>query len=73
MKSLYHRFKDAGCRLDNWQSDLYVQDSPEARKIIVEASEDEKANMNRFYSGDLWYEFPFAFEPFWEARRTTDG
>lgn len=34
MKSLYERLKSAGCDLDSHESDLYVKDTPEARKII---------------------------------------
>jgi hypothetical protein len=41
MKSLYRRLLEAGCEIDNHESDLYVRDTPEARAIIAQYKLDD--------------------------------
>jgi hypothetical protein len=66
-EDLYQTLKEAGCTIDNHESDLYVRASPEALMLV------EKSGLNyTFFSSvtdkGLWIEVPFAFSPWWEAR-----
>ena len=68
MASVYEQLKAAGCELDNHYSDLYVKATPESQKILTE----HKARASVFTSqidNALWFEVPFAWEPFWDAVR----
>lgn len=65
--SLYQALVDAKCEIDNHESDLYVKATPEVEKIIRQHA----CNASRFVSqidGSLWWDVPFAYEPFWEAK-----
>lgn len=73
---IYNDLKAAGIPLDNHESDLYAKVTPESREIV-------NAYYHRYYhrgdvrtvgtfkseiDGDLWYELPFCYLPWWEAR-----
>ena len=71
--SLYTELKDAGCTLDNHYSDLYVLFEPKATAIIQQhrTLTHRTVMLSTFVSnldGKLWYDIPFAFDPYWEAR-----
>lgn len=63
--SLYLRLVAAGCEIAHHGSDLYVRDTFEARKIILNAEcEGIITNPTTFRSetdGNLWYELPFHY------------
>ena len=72
MKSLYQRLKDAGCKIDNHYSDLYVEATEPARKIIDEYKKENglagTGLCSSFISqidGKRWLDLPFFFEPYW--------
>ena len=65
---LYEDLVALGIPLDHHESDLYVLDVPEARDVI-------RRHGRRFTpfqskrEGLTWLEVPFAFDPWWDARR----
>ena len=70
MKTTYEAAIDAGLETDNHESDLYIKDSEAARVII--AGHEFSSNVTRFRSqidGCIWFDVPFAYDPWWEARR----
>ncbi len=73
-KSLYELLKEAGCEMDNHESDLYVKDTPEAHAVLLkyeEGGRDGKTSFQKFRSekdGEMWIDIPFAFQPWWEQR-----
>lgn len=74
MPSVYELLKFAGCRLANHDSDLYVKVDKVSRRMIKEAAEDGRlpAMPTLFKSDDksgFWWEIPFAYEPWWLARK----
>lgn len=70
--SLYARLKQAGCKLDSHESDLYVLATPEARAIVTEyEAEGGLTNKQEFRSdidGKIWLDLPFHNQPWWTAR-----
>lgn len=75
--SLYTELKAAGCVLDNHYSDLYVLVEPKANEIIGAHLRNRLdrpygSMISSFVSkvdGKLWWDIPFCFDPYWEARR----
>jgi hypothetical protein len=73
--SLYERLKAAGVPLDNHESDLYVLETPESRKIVQAWQKEQRprvVSVATFVSnldGKVWLDIPFMYEPFWDARR----
>lgn len=66
--SLYAALVAAGCKVDNHESDLYVQMSPESSRILREY----RVAWEMFVSqvdGKAWVNVPFIFDPFWERRQ----
>jgi hypothetical protein len=71
--SVYQRLKAAGVPLDNHESDLYAKVTPESKAIIEEYDREPHLTwpVSTFISqvdGARWYDIPFAYEPWWEAR-----
>lgn len=67
--SLYTDLCDAGCVLDSHESDLYVQDTPMARKILARYPDVRpEPFMSQTEPRGPWLDIPFAFDPFWERR-----
>lgn len=74
--TVYQELIAAGCEVDHHESDLYVKATPEARKILRKHDKSESAtsplNLRAFISeGALWFDVPFRYDPWWEARQTT--
>ena len=70
--SLYTELMQAGIKCDHWQSDLYVEDCPEARAVLANHGYSiDGWRIIRFVdsTGADWLDLPFGYEPFWE--RTT--
>ena len=76
MTTLYQELKRAGCRIGNHESDLYVKADDISRPIIRQAVADKRlAHYPTLFrsqhpddNGALFYEIPFGYAPFWEAR-----
>jgi hypothetical protein len=67
--TVYQALLAAGCQMDSHESDLYVAPSETAHAIIRQYA----VHYNRFTSqtdGQLWYDLPFRFDPWWDARAT---
>ena len=65
--SIYQQLKDAGVPLDSHESDLYAKATPDSVPIILE----HEGDVHTFIStadGELWYDIPFAYLPFWESK-----
>ena len=68
--TLYKDLKVAGCEMDSHESDLYIRATDTARRILSE--HNQPASL--FYSErdkSLWFDVPFAYDPFWENRGCT--
>ena len=68
---LYDDIKAAGIPHSNHQSDLYFPVTPESTAIL-RLSPVEYTNARTFTSqidGGRWYDVPFAFLPWWDAKR----
>lgn len=55
--------------IDHWESDLYLRKTPQTDALIREY--EYKANVKVFRDNIdhvLWYDVPFAYDPFWEER-----
>lgn len=71
--SLYGDLLAAGVPLDSHESDLYAQDKPETRAILAHWPVQAKLalpfwTVARDGTEEKWWDIPFAFLPWWEAR-----
>jgi hypothetical protein len=68
--SIYRELKALNIPIDHHESDLYAKVTPESKAII---DKYRKTNHITSFTSRIdkatWYEIPFAFEPFWEAKR----
>jgi hypothetical protein len=67
--SLYETLKAAGCEVDNHESDLHVKATATATLILKRFP--EWRGVSSFCSrldGALWYDVPFAYQPWWDGR-----
>lgn len=69
MPTIYETLIAAGIECSNWQSDLYFPVTPETRKILKQYPQQSRSTFKSNASGRLMYECPFAFDPFWIARK----
>jgi hypothetical protein len=69
MRSVYRDLLKAGCEIDSHESDLYVRDTPAARTILQFHGKSWQAFRSQV-DGLIWLDVPFAYEPFWEKRKT---
>lgn len=70
MTNIYKRAIAAGIPTENHCSDLYLPVTEETRRLVREY--DHKKNVTAFRSqcdGRIWYDIPFAYSPFWEAKQ----
>ncbi len=71
MKSIYQKaIKTLPAKdIDHHESDLYLRKTAKSIKLISEY--EFKNNVSWFRCAiehDIWYEIPFAYDPFWEGR-----
>ena len=67
--SIYEQMKAAGVETSNHESDLYAKVTPESKKIVKEY--EHRGTVSTFTNrqgGGLWYDIPFAFDPYWHKR-----
>jgi len=65
--TIYEQAKAAGLEMDHHETDLYLKDCEQARKLIADF--EFKQNVTRFKSqidGSLWYDIPFSYDPAWK-------
>lgn len=69
MKSLYQSLIDAGIPIASHESDLYFP--VQAQTVaILDQFESEQRCVTRFrdqVTGEIWFDVPFAYLPYWEA------
>ncbi len=65
--SLYTELLAAGVPLDSHESDLYAKLTPESERI-VRASGRSFTVFTSQIDGQRWYDLPFAFDPWWDAK-----
>jgi hypothetical protein len=69
-KQLFEQVKSAGIEYDHHESDLYI---PVTQRTLAMLEQYEfKSGVTAFTSqidGKVWYDVPFAYEPFWEAKQ----
>ena len=75
--TLYGDLLRAGVPLDHHESDLYFRDCPEGRAILARFPE-AAAQARPFWTslesdGEKWWDVPFAYLPWWQARATADA
>ena len=68
--SLYGDLLAAGVPIDNHESDLYFPDTEQTRAILARFPHSSKlaSTFKHQGNGERWFEVPFAFLPWWEAR-----
>lgn len=70
-KSLYSEIVSAGQPVDNHYSDLYFPVNEKTTAILASFPESwsiAKCFKNQI-DGATWYDVPFAFLPYWEAKQ----
>jgi len=60
----------AGIQVDSHESDLYVKDTPEARKILKNFNLKSKPFRSQI-DKEMWLDVPFAYTPFWQKKAKT--
>ena len=71
-KTLYTELLRGGVEISNHESDLYCPVNEITRKILANFPLELK-NATTFYNqinGELWFDIPFAYLPFWENKLT---
>ena len=71
-RSLHQQLLAAGVEVDNHESDLYAKVTPESTRIIEESGHSSSVFTSQI-DGKRWYDLPFAFEPFWNAKTADDN
>lgn len=71
-KDLYQELKEAGCEIDNHESDLYVKATMKSLEIIKKHGlKFDGIQAGQFWhqvTKQRWFEIPFAYTPWWEKR-----
>lgn len=67
MTDLYTELKQAGCKIDNHESDLYVENTPKAREIIKKYGYCFTMFISQI-EHTPWLDIPFMYSPWWDAR-----
>lgn len=68
----YKELIAAGIQTDSHESDLYVLVTPDSSRI-VKASGWSRSTFVSQIDGKLWFDLPFAFEPFWDRVARVSG
>jgi len=72
MATLYDAALAAGIEIASHESDLYLPDTPEVRKLVKQFEEaGQRCRPSRFMNQRTktpWLEFAFCYMPYWRAR-----
>lgn len=69
-RSIHQQLLGAGVELDSHESDLYAKVGPESTRIIEESGHSSSMFQSEV-DGQMWYDLPFAYDPFWRAKQRT--
>jgi hypothetical protein len=64
--SLYTDLIQAGVEVGNWQSDLYAPVNDTVKQILRKYPDQSRSTFISQIDGHNWYDFAFAYDPFWE-------
>lgn len=64
--TIYQKLLAAGCTVEGHESDLYTPATDAATALLF----DHRQGVTTFKGSDgrLWFDVPFAFDPFWANR-----
>jgi hypothetical protein len=62
--SIYTEMKEAGLKIDNHCSDLYVEDTPKAREILKKYNNLSWSAFTNEITKTIWLDVPFMYEPY---------
>lgn len=68
---LYRTLEAASAPMDHHASDLYVPVTDATRALIAQYHFREMVTTFRDADGQMWYDIPFAYLPFWRQREVT--
>lgn len=67
--AIYGEMVRAGVPIEHHDSDLYVPVNAKTREIVQQFKRAGLSGVTTFKSGsELWYDIPFAYEPFFHRR-----
>lgn len=69
-RSLHQQMLAAGVELDSHESDLYARVTPESTHIVEESGHSSTVFKSEV-DGRMWYDLPFAYDPFWAKKQRT--
>lgn len=74
--TLYEELKAAGVEISNHESDLYFPVTDVAVAILNKPEHETHRKIATTFldngTGAFWFDVPFAFEPWWEQRISSD-
>ena len=65
--SLYQECLELAVPIDSHESDLYIQASVLARELLKKHGKAENAFISQV-DGRVWFDVPFAFDPWWQSK-----
>lgn len=69
--TLFEAIKAAGIQTDSHESDLYFPVTRESTAILARFVSAARASLfTSKVDGGRWYDVPFAYTPWWEAKQT---
>jgi hypothetical protein len=74
MKSIYQQMIEAEVPVSGYQSDLYVPVNDTTTEIL--SHYEFRTNVTTFRNnidGKMWYDIPFASDPYWEKKVANRG
>ena len=67
-QSVYKALVEMGADVDNHESDLYVKKTPEVDSLLQEYPDIRGTTFRSQSDGEIWYDLPFQYDPWWKAR-----
>jgi hypothetical protein len=70
MQTIHQQFKELGIEISGHYSDLYVDVTPETKKIVE--GYEYKCNVTTFksqVSGKMMFDIPFANDDYWKVKQ----
>ena len=66
IENIYEEMKKIGVEIDHHGSDLYVPVTPETIALVKQYEFRENVKCFRSRIEGMWYDIPFAYQPFWD-------
>lgn len=72
-KSLYDILVENAIQIDHYESDLYVRDTVNSRRLIGEFEDTTHHTLTKYRfrgdDGNVWWDIPFMYSPFWRKEK----